>query len=69
VLVAVAKFLVAATKKLFVVLNFVAVTKPFFSVYCYRFLGYVTCNPVNTQILIRKQTRTERKRRESHFGN
>jgi len=31
-LVAAAKFLVAATKKLFVVPNFVAVTKPFFSV-------------------------------------
>jgi len=31
-LVAAAKFLVAATKKLFVVSNFVAVTKPFFSV-------------------------------------
>ena len=30
-LVAAAKFLVAATKKLFVVPNFVAVTKPFFS--------------------------------------
>jgi len=29
-LVAAAKFLVAATKKLFVVPNFVAVTKPFF---------------------------------------
>jgi len=32
-LVAEAKFLVAATKNLFVVPNFVAVTKPFFSVY------------------------------------
>jgi len=31
-LVAAAKFLVAGTKKLFVVPNFVAVTKPFFSV-------------------------------------
>jgi len=31
-LIAVAKFLVAATKTLFVVPNFVAVTKPFFSV-------------------------------------
>jgi len=31
-LVAAAKFLAAATKKLFVVPNFVAVTKPFFSV-------------------------------------
>jgi len=31
-LVAAAKFLVAATKILFVVPNFVAVTKPFFSV-------------------------------------
>jgi len=31
-LVAAAKFLVAATKNLFVVPNFVAVTKPFFSV-------------------------------------
>jgi len=29
-LVAAAKFLVAATKKIFVVPNFVAVTKPFF---------------------------------------
>jgi len=31
-LVAAAQFLVAATKKIFVVPNFVAVTKPFFSV-------------------------------------
>jgi len=31
-LFAAAKFLVSATKKLFVVPNFVAVTKPFFSV-------------------------------------
>ena len=31
-LVAAAKFLVAATKKLFFVPNFIAVTKPFFSV-------------------------------------
>jgi len=31
-LVAAAKFLVAATKNLFVVPNFVAITKPFFSV-------------------------------------
>jgi len=31
-LAAVAKFLVAAKKKIFVVLHFVAVTKPFFSV-------------------------------------
>jgi len=31
-LVAAAKFLVATAKKLFVVLNFVAVTKPFFPV-------------------------------------
>jgi len=31
-LVAAAKFLVAATKKIFVVPNFVAVTKPFFPV-------------------------------------
>jgi len=34
-LVAAAKFLVADTKKLFVVPNFVAVTKPFFSVLQY----------------------------------
>jgi len=33
-LVAAAKFLVEATKKLFVIPNFVAVTKPFFSVIC-----------------------------------
>jgi len=32
-LVAAAKFLIAATKNLFVVPNFAAVTKPFFSVY------------------------------------
>jgi len=32
-LVAAAKFLVATTKKLFVVPNYVAVTKPFFPVY------------------------------------
>jgi len=31
-LVAAAKFLVAATKKIFLVPNFVVVTKPFFSV-------------------------------------
>jgi len=34
-LIAAAKFLVAATKKLFVVPNFVTVTKPFFSVQSY----------------------------------
>jgi len=33
-LVAAAKFLVEATKNPFVVRNFVAVTKPFFSVHC-----------------------------------
>jgi len=33
-LVAAAKFLVAAAKKVFVVPNFVAVTKPFSSVLC-----------------------------------
>jgi len=38
-LVAAAKFLVAATKKLFVVPYFIAVTKPFFSVPIFSFLG------------------------------
>jgi len=41
-LVAAAKFLVEATKKLFVVPNFVAVTKPFFSVYVRRKLVSLT---------------------------
>jgi len=40
-LVAAAKFLVAATKKLFVVPNFVAVTKPFFSVW-FRLTYYLS---------------------------
>jgi len=35
-LVAAAKFLIAATKILFVVPNFVAVTKPFFSVHLFH---------------------------------
>jgi len=41
-LVAAAKFLVAATKNLFVGPNFVAVTKPFFSVLP-QYLHYVFC--------------------------
>jgi len=40
-LVAAAKFIVAATKNLFAVPNFVAVTKPFFSVF-YRALAKET---------------------------
>jgi len=42
-LVAAEKFLVAATKKIFVVPNFVAVAKPFFAVYTadYQFLKKV----------------------------
>jgi len=43
-LVASAKFLVAATKKLFVVPNFFAVTKPFFSVIDWWFIR-VVCGP------------------------
>jgi len=41
-LVGAAKFLVAATKNLFVVPNFVAVTKPFFSVLAKRTLPAVS---------------------------
>jgi len=40
-LIAAAKFLAAATKNLFVVPNFVAVTKPFFSVYRNRALSFL----------------------------
>ena len=42
-LVAAAKFLVAATKIFFVVPDFVAVTKPFFSVSCHSWKNERTC--------------------------
>jgi len=48
-LVAAAKFLVAATKNLFVVLNFVAVTKQFFSVF-FRIVFYIKKKAIRRKI-------------------
>jgi len=54
-LVAAAKFLVAATKNLFVVPNFVAATKPFFS--------------VGTKLNLKKNKEKEASWRCIHFGH
>jgi len=52
-LVAAAKFLVAGTKKIFVVPNFVTVTKPFFSVH--NFENAVKIKADTTEINVEHQ--------------
>jgi len=64
-LVAAAKFLVAATKKLFVAPNLVAVTKPFFPVY----LSYSTLYTFRRQNPCNDIQRTEKQLSEAQGTN